>query len=59
MDQIIITLRPLPDDTPPMIRLRRALKALLRSYRLRCVRISTNPGNGKENHSDAKDVGKT
>ena len=32
-----LVLRPLKSDIPPIIRLRRALKALLRSYDLRCV----------------------
>ena len=32
-----LVLRPLKSDVPPIIRLRRALKALLRSYGLRCV----------------------
>jgi hypothetical protein len=32
-----VTLEPLPDDVPAVIRLRHALKRLLRCYRLKCV----------------------
>jgi hypothetical protein len=32
-----LDLEALPDDVPPIIRLRRFLKAALRSYRLKCV----------------------
>jgi hypothetical protein len=37
---LMLTLRPLADDVPEAVRVRRALKALLRVYRLRCVRIA-------------------
>lgn len=36
----VLTLRPLPDDVPAAVRMRRALKCLLRSFRLKCERIS-------------------
>ena len=32
-----LTIEALPDDGPPIVRLRRILKALLRSYRFRCL----------------------
>ena len=32
-----LTLRPLKSDVPPIIRLRRVLKSLLRTYDFRCV----------------------
>ncbi len=40
--EFFLTLRPLPDKSDPsgLRRLRRALKALLRSYGLRCTAIS-------------------
>ncbi len=40
-----LTLRPLPDPTDPAghRRLRRALKCLLRSFRLRCERCEPDP----------------
>lgn len=34
-----MTVELLPDDVPGMVRLRRALKCLLRSFRVRCRRI--------------------
>jgi hypothetical protein len=34
-----ITLAPLPGGTPPIVRLRRGLKTLLRRYRLRCKAV--------------------
>ncbi len=36
-----LTLEPLPGGPPPEARLRKALKALLRRYRLRCTGIET------------------
>jgi hypothetical protein len=39
----IITLRPLPDTVPATVRLRAALKTLLRCYRLRCTNIDARP----------------
>jgi hypothetical protein len=36
---ITLTLRPLPADSPASIRLRHALKGLLRSYGFRCLRV--------------------
>ncbi len=39
-----LVLVPLPGDPPPGVRLRRALKALLRTYRLRCAAVeAVNP----------------
>lgn len=38
-----LTLLPLPDAVPATIRLRRALKCLLRSFGLKCVRIEDAP----------------
>jgi hypothetical protein len=35
----LIVLRPLPDTVPVSVRLRRALKALLRQYGFRCLKV--------------------
>lgn len=35
----LIRLRPEPDAVPETIRLRRAIKMMLRTFRLRCVRV--------------------
>lgn len=51
MPEYVLHLRALPSDIPPVIRLRRALKTLLRSHRLRCVSVSEAKG------ADAPDVG--
>jgi hypothetical protein len=37
--EYVIRLRPEPSDVPPIIRLRRALKCLLRSFSLRAVKV--------------------
>ncbi len=42
-ERYILILRPLTDDVPVAVRLRRALKFLLRCFGLRCVRIETIP----------------
>ncbi len=39
-----VTLVPLPGDVPPLVRLRKALKALLRAYRLRCENVEELAG---------------
>jgi hypothetical protein len=39
----VLRLRPLPSDTPAVIRLRHVLKQLLRAYRFRCVEVSAVP----------------
>lgn len=42
-----LTLAPEPgDDIPPSTRLRSALKTLLRTHRLRCVRVEETPPAG-------------
>jgi hypothetical protein len=38
-EQIILVLQPMSDSVPVEIRLRQALKYLLRAQRLRCIRI--------------------
>jgi hypothetical protein len=47
-----LTLQALPNwgegDVPPIIRLRRFLKAALRSYGLRCTEIRETPPEGRE-----------
>lgn len=43
-EQFILTLEPTPQGPPAEIRLRRALKTLLRSFGLRCVNIQENNG---------------
>lgn len=40
----VLALRPLASDVPPEIRLRQALKVLLRRFNLRCVDYSTTAG---------------
>ncbi len=39
-----LILVPLAGDPPPLVRLRSALKALLRAYRLRCETVEQLPG---------------
>jgi hypothetical protein len=39
----LLRIRPLASDTPAVIRLRAALKTLLRAYQLRCVEVSGLP----------------
>jgi hypothetical protein len=39
-----VTLVPLPGSPPAIVRLRRALKTLLRTYRLRCMVVEAIPG---------------
>ncbi len=38
-----LVLRPLRHDAPPVVRLRRVLKALLRTYAFRCVSVGEVP----------------
>jgi hypothetical protein len=38
-----VTLAPMPSDVPALIRLKRALKCLSRSFRLRCERVEELP----------------
>jgi hypothetical protein len=38
-EQFTLTLQPLKSDIPATVRIRAALKTLLRAYGLRCVRI--------------------
>lgn len=40
---IRLILRPLPDEVPVEIRLRRLLKSLLRAYGFRCESVETIP----------------
>lgn len=42
----LLRLRPLPSSIPAAVRLRRALKCLLRSFTLRCVLIAELPAAG-------------
>jgi hypothetical protein len=42
-EQFILTLRPEPHDVPVDVRLRNALKELLRRHRLRCVEARSVP----------------
>jgi hypothetical protein len=46
-ERSLVELLALPDDVPPVVRLRKFLKAALRSYRLRCTsaRRERRPGN--------------
>jgi hypothetical protein len=43
-----ITLEPSPGGTPPEIRLRRALKVLFRTFRLRASRVEELPAPGTQ-----------
>jgi hypothetical protein len=52
-DEFILHLRPEGDGPPAIVRLRAALKALLRTYRLRCVSVSEQCG-ASEHQSDAQ-----
>lgn len=50
----VITLRAEgTDDPPPAIRLRQALKLLLRTFRLRCVEAREVPARGPASHVEA------
>ena len=42
----ILTLTPLPDDVPPIYRMRRLLKHALRSCGMRCTDIKEVPADG-------------
>jgi hypothetical protein len=42
-DRIILVLEPLEHDVPPEVRLRMALKTLLRQYFFRCVKVENTP----------------
>ena len=51
----VVTLRPLRSSVPAEIRLRRALKALLRTHGLRCVRVQAAPaGPGTPTRDDPR-----
>lgn len=39
LGEVVLTLKPLPDAIPAGVRLRRALKVLLRGFGLRCTSI--------------------
>lgn len=43
-----LILVPLPGDPPPEVRLRRGLKTLLRTHRLRCVSVEASSGQAPE-----------
>jgi hypothetical protein len=40
-ERFLVELTALPDDVPPVVRLRKFLKRALRAYRLRCVRVES------------------
>jgi hypothetical protein len=42
-ERLALTLEALPNDAPPIIRLRRFLRMALRSYGLRCTRVVALP----------------
>ena len=44
----IVELKPPAGDDAPHLRLRRALKCLLRSFRLRCVSVTKKPAKTEE-----------
>src|SRR5262245_11585194 len=50
---IRLTLRPLRDTVPAVVRLRRALKCLLRSFGLKCVGVEQVPRNRTEGDTSA------
>jgi hypothetical protein len=51
-DDVRITLRPLPSGVPAHVRIRRALKCLLRAFGLRNVRLEWLPREGGREGSD-------
>jgi hypothetical protein len=53
----LIRLRPLPADTPGVLRLRHALKLLLRAYRLKCVEAQTLRPDGEVVNVEVNDHG--
>jgi hypothetical protein len=42
--EFVLRLHPLPDAIPPIVRLRRAMKLLLRSFRLKCTAVALPDG---------------
>ena len=52
-DDWLLTLRPMPDPVPATVRLRRALKTLLRAFKLRCVGMVTKPRKGEDDDQQA------
>ena len=48
---ILLVLRPLPDDLPVAVRLRAALKTLLRRDKLRCLKVTDVPCKDQEEGS--------
>jgi hypothetical protein len=54
--RFVLTLEPLPGDDPPVfIRLRAALKTLLRAFRFRCVQIQEIPPESDQHEVSNKD----
>ena len=43
-ETFVVTLQALPDSQAPIVRLRQLLKQALRSYRLRCTRLTSLKG---------------
>jgi hypothetical protein len=43
MGPVVVLLEPLPDEVPENVRVKRALKYLLRSCRLRCTQLQSWP----------------
>jgi hypothetical protein len=58
MNDVKLILRPLPDDVPVAIRLRAALKRLLRSYHLQCVHVEDVPAVAPDRPAAASGEGK-
>ena len=55
--EFVIRLRALPADVPPAVRLRRALKLLLRGFRLKCEAVEEVQGERQAGGARTEPVG--
>jgi hypothetical protein len=55
-ERFLVELRALPDEVPPVVRLRKFLKAALRAYGLRCTRARSLGPPGSAPVDQALDV---
>jgi hypothetical protein len=49
---ILLILRPLADEVPPAVRLRQALKVLLRAFGLRCLSVEWLPAQRRDTREE-------
>jgi len=56
-ERYVLTIQSLPDEVPAIVRLRRVLKAVLRSHRFRCIEIrpAGDQGSGPRNGDESQD----